>query len=152
MSNKHIFITLLRHCQGNKWKYRRKLDKKQLNCKIFTDSSGRVRRVKQNVRLTRIHRYKKKCKETEQLSGDSAYTFAVGEVAPEARRLMEVTKEALYKGTAQAKAGNRVGDVSAAVQERQTHSVSYPAIENTSLHVVSSELHSNQSMYPDPHQ
>ena len=37
--------------------------------------------------------------------GDSAYTFAVGEVAGEVRQLMEVTKEALYKGTAQAKAG-----------------------------------------------
>jgi len=49
--------------------------------------------------------------------GDSAYTFAVGEVSDEARQLMEVTKEALYKGTAQAKAGNRVGDISAAVQE-----------------------------------
>ena len=49
--------------------------------------------------------------------GDSAYTFAVGEVAGEVRQLMDVTKEALYKGTAQAKAGNRVGDVSAAVQE-----------------------------------
>ena len=49
--------------------------------------------------------------------GDSAYTFAVGEVAEEVRQLMEVTKEALRKGTAQAKAGNRVGDISAAVQE-----------------------------------
>ena len=49
--------------------------------------------------------------------GDSAYTFAVGEVAGEVRQLMEVTKEALYKGTEQAKAGNRVGDISAAVQE-----------------------------------
>ena len=49
--------------------------------------------------------------------GDSAYTFAVGEVSAEARKLMEVTKEALYKGTAQAKAGNRVGDISAAVQQ-----------------------------------
>ena len=48
--------------------------------------------------------------------GDSAYTFAVGEVAGEVRQLMDVTKEALYKGTAQAKAGNRVGDISAAVQ------------------------------------
>ena len=44
--------------------------------------------------------------------GDSAYTFAVGEIAPEV-----VTKEALYKGVAQAKAGNRVGDVASAVQE-----------------------------------
>ena len=49
--------------------------------------------------------------------GDSAYTFAVGEVAEEVRQLMDVTKEALYKGTEQAKAGNRVGDISAAVQE-----------------------------------
>ena len=49
--------------------------------------------------------------------GDSAYTFAVGEISAEARQLLEVTKEALYKGTAQAKAGNRVGDISAAVQQ-----------------------------------
>lgn len=48
--------------------------------------------------------------------GDSAYTFAVGEVDEEVRRLMDATKEALYKGTQQAKAGNRVGDISAAVQ------------------------------------
>ena len=49
--------------------------------------------------------------------GDSAYTFAVGEVDPEVRQLLDVTKEALYRGTAQAKAGNRVGDISAAVQD-----------------------------------
>lgn len=49
--------------------------------------------------------------------GDSAYTFAVGEVAPEVGQLLNVTKEALYKGVAQAKAGNRVGDISAAVQQ-----------------------------------
>lgn len=49
--------------------------------------------------------------------GDSAYTFAVGEIADDVRQLLEVTKEALYKGVAQAVAGNRVGDISAAVQE-----------------------------------
>ncbi len=48
--------------------------------------------------------------------GDSAYTFAVGEIADEVKQLLEVTKEALYKGAEQAKAGNRVGDISAAVQ------------------------------------
>jgi len=48
---------------------------------------------------------------------DSAYTFAVGEVSDEARRLLEVTKEALYKGIAQAVAGRRVGDISYAVQQ-----------------------------------
>ena len=49
--------------------------------------------------------------------GDSAYTFAVGEIDPKVAELRRVTKEALYKGVAQAKAGNRVGDISAAVQE-----------------------------------
>ena len=49
--------------------------------------------------------------------GDSAYTFKVGNVSPDVEKLLEVTKEALYKGVAQAKAGNRIGDISAAVQE-----------------------------------
>ena len=49
--------------------------------------------------------------------GDSAYTFAVGNIDSEVKRLLDVTKEALYKGVAQAKAGNRIGDISAAVQE-----------------------------------
>lgn len=49
--------------------------------------------------------------------GDSAYTFAVGEIAPEAERLLRVTKEALYKGVAQAQPGHRIGDIGYAVQE-----------------------------------
>ena len=47
---------------------------------------------------------------------DSAFTFAVGEISPEMARLMKVTKEALYIGLDQCKAGNRVGDISHAVQ------------------------------------
>lgn len=54
--------------------------------------------------------------------GDSAYTFAVGEIAPKTRELLTVTKEALYKGVAQAKVGNRIGDIAHAVQEyAQSH-------------------------------
>ncbi len=49
--------------------------------------------------------------------GDSAYTFAVGEIDPKVADLLTVTKEALRRGVAQAKAGNRVGDLSSAVQE-----------------------------------
>ena len=49
--------------------------------------------------------------------GDSAYTFAVGEIDPAVKDLLRVTKEALYKGVAQAKAGNRIGDIANAVQE-----------------------------------
>jgi methionyl aminopeptidase len=51
------------------------------------------------------------------LVADSAYTFAVGEVDDEAARLLEVGKQALEAGIAQARAGNRVGDISHAVQE-----------------------------------
>ena len=53
--------------------------------------------------------------------GDSAYTFCVGEVAPEVKQLLDVTKEALYKGVEQAVAGNRVGDIGAAVQAHAEH-------------------------------
>ncbi|MDD3107740.1 MAG: type I methionyl aminopeptidase [Alistipes sp.] len=49
--------------------------------------------------------------------GDSAYTFAVGKIDPHTEALLRVTKEALYKGVAQAKPGNRIGDVGNAVQE-----------------------------------
>jgi methionyl aminopeptidase len=47
---------------------------------------------------------------------DSAFTFAVGEVEDEAARLLEVGKQALEAGIAEARAGNRVGDISHAVQ------------------------------------
>ena len=49
--------------------------------------------------------------------GDSAYTFAVGEVSSKVRKLMEVTKESLYKGIEKAVAGNRLGEISYAVQK-----------------------------------
>jgi methionyl aminopeptidase len=48
--------------------------------------------------------------------GDSAYTFCVGEVSEEIKKLLRTTKESLYKGIEQAVAGNRVGDISHAVQ------------------------------------
>jgi methionyl aminopeptidase len=48
--------------------------------------------------------------------GDSAYTFCVGEISEEIKKLLRTTKEALYKGIEQAVAGKRVGDISHAVQ------------------------------------
>jgi methionyl aminopeptidase len=51
------------------------------------------------------------------LVADSAYTFPVGDVEPEALRLLAVGKQALLAGIDQARAGNRVGDISHAVQE-----------------------------------
>ena len=72
--------------------------------------------------------------------GDSAYTFAVGEVADEVKQLMAVTKEALYRGTAQAKAGNRVGDISAAVQE-YVESFGYGVVRELEGHGLGHKMH-----------
>ena len=49
--------------------------------------------------------------------GDSAYTFKIGKVSPEAEELLKVTKESLYKGIEAAVEGNRIGDIGAAVQQ-----------------------------------
>jgi len=49
--------------------------------------------------------------------GDHAYTFAVGEIATETKKLLQVTKESLYVGIKQLKVGNRVGDVGYAIQK-----------------------------------
>lgn len=72
--------------------------------------------------------------------GDSAYTFAVGEVSPEVEQLLRVTKEALYKGVAQAKAGNRVGDISAAVQEH-TEQYGYGVVRELVGHGIGTKMH-----------
>ncbi|MBV1922862.1 MAG: type I methionyl aminopeptidase [Flavobacteriaceae bacterium] len=49
--------------------------------------------------------------------GDHAYTFAIGEIAPEVEKLLKVTKESLYVGIRELKVGNRVGDVGNAIQK-----------------------------------
>jgi methionyl aminopeptidase len=48
--------------------------------------------------------------------GDHAYSFEVGEVAPETKKLLKITKESLYKGIEQCVRGKRVGDISFAIQ------------------------------------
>jgi methionyl aminopeptidase len=48
--------------------------------------------------------------------GDAAVTVPVGSVSPDAQKLLDTTKQALFDGVAQARAGNRLGDVSAAIQ------------------------------------
>ncbi len=55
--------------------------------------------------------------EYEGFVADSAFSAGVGEVAPKAQKLLEVTEQALYVGIAKMVAGNRVGDVSSAVQK-----------------------------------
>ncbi|WP_375239041.1 type I methionyl aminopeptidase [Aurantibacter sp.] len=49
--------------------------------------------------------------------GDHAYTFAVGEIDSETKKLLDVTKQSLYEGIRELKIGNRVGDVGFAIQK-----------------------------------
>jgi methionyl aminopeptidase len=75
-----------------------------------------------------------------KLYGDSAYTFPVGTVAPETLALLKVTRECLYKGIEKAVAGNRVGDISAAVQEH-AESHGYSVVRELVGHGVGRYLH-----------
>jgi methionyl aminopeptidase len=49
--------------------------------------------------------------------GDAAYTFPVGEISEELRRLLSVTRESLYRGIEKVRVGNRVSDISATIQQ-----------------------------------
>ena len=53
----------------------------------------------------------------EGFYADAAVTLPVGEPTPEAKQLVELTREALYRGIAEARPGNRLGDIGAAIQE-----------------------------------
>jgi len=71
---------------------------------------------------------------------DSAWTFGVGEVSPEAEQLMQATQAALEAGIEQARAGNRVGDISAAVQ-RSAERAGYSVIRSLVGHGVGRSMH-----------
>jgi len=72
--------------------------------------------------------------------GDSAWTYAVGEVSEEAKELMKVTEESLFKGLEQVKPGNRISDISHAVQTFvEAHGYGVP--RDYTGHGVGSNLH-----------
>ena len=72
--------------------------------------------------------------------GDSAKTFAVGRVSPEAERLIERTRECFYRGVAKAVAGNRIGDVGHAVQTC-AEEAGFSVVREYVGHGVGSHLH-----------
>ncbi len=72
--------------------------------------------------------------------GDAAITVPVGVVSAEAQRLMKVTEEGLYDGIRQAVAGNRLGDVSAAVQKR-VESAGFSVVRDFVGHGIGRSLH-----------
>ncbi|MDR3219563.1 MAG: type I methionyl aminopeptidase [Dysgonamonadaceae bacterium] len=72
--------------------------------------------------------------------GDSAYTFEVGIVAPEVKKLLQTTKEALYEGIGQAVEGKRVGDVSHAVQT-YCEARGYSVVRELVGHGIGKDMH-----------
>ena len=72
--------------------------------------------------------------------GDAARTFAVGAVSDEASRLMRVTEESLMLGIAQARAGNRVGDISHAVQSYVEEN-GFSVVRDLVGHGIGREMH-----------
>lgn len=71
---------------------------------------------------------------------DSAYTFPVGEIAPETMRLLQVTKECLYKGIEQAVTGRRLGDLGYAIQHH-AETNGYSVVREFVGHGIGREMH-----------
>lgn len=72
--------------------------------------------------------------------GDSCYTFKVGEVSEEVSKLLDVTKESLYKGIEQAVVGSRLGNISYAVQN-YCESNSYGVVREFVGHGIGRDMH-----------
>ena len=72
--------------------------------------------------------------------GDSAYTFTIGEVKPEVLNLLKFTKESLYKAIEKAVVGNRLGDVSEAVQNHAEKN-GYSIVRELVGHGIGQSLH-----------
>lgn len=72
--------------------------------------------------------------------GDSAFTVGVGEISPEAQRLLEVTEQSLYEGIDKMRPGNRVGDISFAIQ-RYVESQGYQVTREYTGHGVGRDMH-----------
>jgi methionyl aminopeptidase len=72
--------------------------------------------------------------------GDAARTIAIGAVSAEASRLMRVTREALYAGIGQARAGNRISDIASAVQ-RTAEAAGFSVVTEFAGHGIGRRLH-----------
>ena len=72
--------------------------------------------------------------------GDNAYTFPVGNISSEAERLLKVTRSSLYDAIAEAKPGNRIGDISAKLQDG-AESNGFSVLQSFSGHGIGRSLH-----------
>ncbi len=77
--------------------------------------------------------------------GDHAYTFEIGEVKAETKKLLKVTKESLYHGIREFKKGNRVGDVGFAIQQ-YTEKHGYGVVRELVGHGIGKKMHEDPEM------
>lgn len=82
---------------------------------------------------------------------DSAYTFAVGETSPDAQRLLEACRAALEAGIAQIRPGNRLSDISHAIQTA-TEEAGYSVVRSLVGHGIGRSMHEDPQIpnYGDP--
>lgn len=73
--------------------------------------------------------------------GDSAFTFPIAEITPEIKRLLQITNNSLYLGIEKAVVGNRIGDVSFAVQKYTEIDNKYGVVRELIGHGVGKNLH-----------
>jgi len=73
--------------------------------------------------------------------GDSAYTFAIGNVQPEVLQLLRVTRDSVFKGAEQAHDNNRVGDISYAVEQYCSKLHPYGVVRDLVGHGIGKKLH-----------
>ena len=73
-------------------------------------------------------------------NGDSAYTFCVGDVSEDIKKLLQITKESLYKGIEQAVAGHHIGDISYTIQNH-CEKEGYGVVRELTGHGIGREMH-----------
>lgn len=76
---------------------------------------------------------------------DSAFTVGVGEISPEARKLIQVTEESFYKGVRQAIAGNHLSDIGHAIQT-YTEGYGYGVVRDLTGHGIGRNMHEEPSV------
>jgi methionyl aminopeptidase len=88
------------------------------------------------------------CAELDGWIADSAWTFPVGRVSPQAERLLKVTQEALHRGIQAAKPGSRTGDIGFAVQ-RYAESHGFSVVRELQGHGVGRSMHEGELSIPN---
>jgi methionyl aminopeptidase len=79
---------------------------------------------------------------------DGAWTYGVGAISPEAQRLLNVTRESLFQGISKARVGNRIGDISQAVQ-KYVEQNGYSVVRDLVGHGIGRKLHEEPTSVPN---